>query len=62
MKYWVRFRIDARYETEVEADSLEEAKELATDNYIDADLGEARDIEGEIVSVEDADGNYLFEI
>lgn len=61
MKYWVRFKIEARYETEVEAESLEEAKTLATGNYVDADFGEARDIDGEIISVEDVSGNFLYE-
>ena len=61
MKYFVRFKIDARYETEVDAESLEEAKTIATDNYVDADFGEVRDIEGEIISIEDHDGNFLWE-
>ena len=61
MKYFVRFKIDARYETEVDAESLEEAKTIATDNYVDANFGEARVIEGEIISIEDHNGNFLWE-
>ena len=53
MKYCVTYRIDARYITEVEADSLQEALDKAYDEYIGADFGEARDIDGEVVFVED---------
>ena len=61
MKYYVTYRIEARYVAEVEADSLEEAMDKAEAEYIDADFGEAEDISGHEVLVEDEKGNYLWE-
>ena len=61
MKYYVTYRIDARFIAEVEADSIEEAKELAREEYEDADFGVARDIDGEPVIIEDENGNYVWE-
>lgn len=61
MKYYVTYKIDARYVTAVEADSLEEAMKKAEYKYYDADFGEARDIDGEAIMVEDENGNYIFE-
>ena len=61
MKYYVGYRIKARFYTEVEADSIEEAMQKADENYIDADFGVAEDIDGEQVVVEDEDGNYVWE-
>ena len=60
-KYFVRMKIDARYTTEVEADSIEEAKKKAEENFSNADFGEASDIDGDVVVIEDPDGNYLYE-
>ena len=61
-KYFVTFRIDARFVTEVEADSIEAAKEAAESNYMDANFGELEDIvDDECIIVEDADGNIVFE-
>ena len=51
MKYYVTYRIDARYVTEVEADSLEEAKKKADEEWCDADFGAAQDIDGEPIIV-----------
>lgn len=61
MKYYVTYRIDARYIAEVEADSLEEAKKKADEKWCDADFGVAQDIDGESVIVEDQDGNFVWE-
>lgn len=61
MKYYVTFKIDARYIAEVEANSLEEALEKADDAYMDADFGVAEDIDGEAIIVEDEKGNYVWE-
>ena len=41
MKYYVTYKINARYVAEVEADSLEEAKEKANEEWCDADFGVA---------------------
>lgn len=61
MKYFVTFKVDARYVADVEANSAEEAKKLAEEAYIDADFGEAKDIDGKPIIVEDENGNYVWE-
>ena len=61
MKYYVTYRIDARYIAEVEADSLEEAKRKADEKCCDADFGAAQDIDGEPIIVEDENGNFVWE-
>ena len=61
MKYYVTYRIDARYIAEVEADSLEEAKRKADEKWCDADFGAAQDIDGEPIIVEDEHGNFVWE-
>ena len=60
-KYWVTYKVEARYIAEVEADNLEEAMEKAESEYIDADFGVAEDIDGEKIIVEDENGNYVWE-
>ena len=61
MKYYVTYKVEARYVAEVEADSIEEAKEKAESEYIGADFGVAEDIQGEAIIVEDENGNYVWE-
>ena len=61
MKYYVTYRITARYIAEVEADSLEEARKKAEREYWDADFGVAEDIDGKDIIVEDENGNYVWE-
>lgn len=61
MKYYVKFKVDARFVAEVEADSIEEARVKASASFSDADFGAAEDIDGEAVDVEDADGNCVWE-
>ena len=61
MKYYVTYRIDARYTAEVEANSLEEAMDKARDEYYDADFGVAEDIDAATVIVEDENGNFVWE-
>lgn len=61
MKYYITYKIDARYIAKVEANNLEEAKEKAEDKYMSADFGSATDIDGEQIIVEDENGNYLWE-
>lgn len=61
MKYYVTYKIDARYIVEVEAESVEEAKTKAEDKFIDADFGKAEDIDGEAIIVEDINGDYVWE-
>jgi phosphomannomutase len=61
MKYYVTYKIDARYIVEVEADNLEEARKKANEEFCDADFGVAEDIDGEDIIVEDENGNYIWE-
>lgn len=61
MKYYVTYRIDARYVAEVEAESLEEAKKKAEDNFCNADFGASQDIDGEAITVENENGDYVWE-
>jgi phosphomannomutase len=61
MKYYVTYKIEARYIAEVEADNLEEAMEKAESEYMDADFGVAEDIDGEAIIVEDEAGNFVWE-
>lgn len=60
-KYFVKFKVDARYVAEVETDALEEAKKEAEYAFSNADFGEAEDIDGEIVNIEDENGNFVYE-
>lgn len=61
MKYYVTYKVEARYIAEVEADSLFEAMRDADAAYIDANFGEAKDIDGEAIIVEDENGNFIWE-
>lgn len=61
MKYYVTYKIEARYIAEIDADSLEEAMEKADSEYIDADFGVAEDIDGESIIVENENGDYIWE-
>lgn len=61
MKYYVTYRIDARYVAEVEAENLEEAKKKAEVDFCDADFGALHDIDGEAIIVENENGDYVWE-
>jgi phosphomannomutase len=61
MKYYVTYKIDARYVAEVEADNIKEALEKAESEYVDADFGVAQDIDGESIIIEDENGNFAWE-
>lgn len=61
MKYYVTFKVDAHWEVEVEADNVQEAIREAGYRFCDADFGEAEEIYGDAIIVEDERGNYVFE-
>ena len=61
MTYYVTFKIEARFEAPVDANSIEEALQEARGRFIAADFGEAVVIDGEPIIVEDENGNYLWE-
>lgn len=61
MKYYVTYKIDARYIAEIEAENIEEAKRKAEGKFLDANFGEAEDVDGEQIIVEDNNGDYVWE-
>ena len=61
MTYDVTFKVEARFEASVDADSIEEAMQKAQGRFADADFGETVDIEGEPIIIEDENGDYLWE-
>ena len=61
MKYFVTYKIDARYIAEIEAENIEEAKRKAEGKFLDANFGEAEDVDGEQIIVEDNNGDYVWE-
>ena len=61
MKYYVTYKLEARYIAEVEANDLEEAMQKAESEYLDADFGAAEDIDGEKIIIEDENGNFIWE-
>lgn len=61
IKYYVTFAIDARCITEVNADSIEKAKELAMQKYMCANLGELSEvIDSKPVTIEDEKGDFVW--
>lgn len=60
-KYYVTIKIDARYIAEVDANSIEEAKIKANQEFSDADFGKASDIDGECIIIEDEDEELVWE-
>lgn len=61
MAYYVTYKVEARYIAKVEANNIKEALDKANNKYIDADFGEAEDIDGEAIIIEDENGNYVWE-
>lgn len=59
--YYVTLRVEARYITKVEANDIDEAKQLAVDNWIGADIGDLEDTTGEVVVIENETGDYIYE-
>ena len=66
--YTVNYKVEAKYTTEIEMlryrnpkEQIEEIKKLAAANFSDADFGEAFDIDGVEISVEDEHGNTIWE-
>lgn len=61
MRYYVTYKVESRYIAAVEADSIEEARKKASEEFSDADFGVAEDIGGEDIIIEDENGNYVWE-
>ena len=60
-RFYVTYKIDARFIAAVTANDLEEAKKSAEAAYMDADFGAATDIDGEPIIIEDEYGNFIWE-
>jgi len=60
-KFYVTYKVDARFIARVEADNVEDALKAAEDAFVDADFGAAEDIDGEPIVVEDEAGKYVWE-
>lgn len=61
MTYYVTLKVEGRFIAEVDADSVEEAQQMAMDQFCDADFGSLEDINGESIIVEDENGNFVWE-
>lgn len=59
--FYVTYKVESRYIASVEADCKETALKEAENKFQDADFGDAEDIEGEAIIIEDEDGNYVWE-
>ena len=59
--YFISFYVDARYYTEVEASSVEEAKKLALESWWDCNIGDLSVMESELNSIETEDGDFVYE-
>lgn len=56
-EYIVTFKVDSRLPIKVRAKNIEEAKEKAQQEFEEADLSNADFVDGDIVTIEDKDGN-----
>lgn len=59
-EFYVTIRVDARYVTKVEADTVEEALRMANDHFANADFCEAENVRGKPIIVEEANGNQVW--
>jgi len=60
MKYYVKYRIEATYTAEVEADSLKKAKEKANVDFHNANFGNAKNVEAYPVTIKDETGRMYY--
>lgn len=63
-KAYVTFKIDARFTATVDTHpdmSREEIIKKATEEYENADFGPLSDIDGDVIIIEDDDGNWVYE-
>ena len=60
-KRFVTFHITASYTAEVEADTVAEAEKKAWEAFDGANFGDVEDVDAEIYSVDDENGERLFE-
>ena len=58
-RYSVRFWVTGSFTAEVNASSIEEAKEEAIHLFEEADFGNLKDADGDVTVVEDSDGRQI---
>lgn len=56
MKYYITFRVEALYTAEVEVEDKYDAIQKGQEAFSDADFGEAYDIDGELLCIENEKG------
>lgn len=61
MKHYVTYEITAKYVVEVEANNADDAITLANKKFSEADFGEASDIDGEAIIVENENNDTVWE-
>ncbi len=54
------FSVEARYEARIYAEDVDEARKKANEAFSDADFGEAKDIDGVLVKIEDEFGDEVY--
>lgn len=59
MKYTIDYELHAFYTVNIEADTAEEAVELAERKYYEADFGDAKNIHGEVIRIEPGYPNMM---
>ena len=59
--YYVTFKVESRFIAAVHAENIDTALKEAQGRFCDADFGEAEDIDGEPIIVEDQEGNFVWE-
>ena len=59
--HYVTIHLTGSYNVEVEATSIEDAKNKALEAFFDADFGQADEVDGEVFCIEDGNGKRLFE-
>lgn len=63
-KIFVTMTVTAQYTFEEEVsdnDSIEDMLSKANERFFEADFGDAEDIDGEVVTIEDEKGNCIYE-
>ena len=60
-KFYVNIKMSAYYAAEVDAENIEKAKKEAEQMFSDADFGEASDIDGDVIYVENEIGTRVWE-
>lgn len=61
MTYYVTFKIDGRYTVQLDAESQQDAEEIATAIFEAANLNEMDIIDSKLIITEDEHGNFLRE-